>query len=329
MATIPTPLQRDSTKPQVDAKMLCCLEPPRVTSLTPTRAAAVKVGRRTYLAACSAFTRPHLDSFEHDGTLDAIGMTIRGEPAFGRGSIAPRGQNDAFWHNALLNEPPQCDQKLARQGHDHRLASAGGVLSAGSKPLRQGAVLLEHEKSPRKLDHAPPNSSVAGAGKPFLPPFCAALVWRASEPGITRYGPSGNGGGGELVPNERGVKQKTGGRVAGTPNKVTRILKDALLLAAERAGQPQVTYDVDGNIIRIEPGEGGLDGYLLSCALYERRAFMTLLGRVMPLQINMKSEARERVVYESSEQVRRIIVERGLDRLLKDEVVVPMPRRKS
>src|SRR5277367_757076 len=26
--------------------------------------------------------QPHLDSFEHDGTLGAVGMTIRGEPAF-------------------------------------------------------------------------------------------------------------------------------------------------------------------------------------------------------------------------------------------------------
>src|SRR6266849_9261129 len=38
----------------------------------------------------SALARPHLDGFEHDGTLGAIGMTIRGEPAFGRGSIAPQ-----------------------------------------------------------------------------------------------------------------------------------------------------------------------------------------------------------------------------------------------
>ena len=32
----------------------------------------------------SAVARPHLDSFEHDSTFGAIGMTIRGEPAFGR-----------------------------------------------------------------------------------------------------------------------------------------------------------------------------------------------------------------------------------------------------
>jgi hypothetical protein len=43
--------------------------------LTSSRAGAVKVGRRAKLAACSELTRPYLDSFEHDGTLGAIGMT--------------------------------------------------------------------------------------------------------------------------------------------------------------------------------------------------------------------------------------------------------------
>src|SRR5258706_2502885 len=32
----------------------------------------------------------HIDSFEHDRTVGAVGMTIRGEPLSGRGSIAPR-----------------------------------------------------------------------------------------------------------------------------------------------------------------------------------------------------------------------------------------------
>ena len=38
------------------------------TSLESARAGAVKVGRRANLAACSTLPRPHLDSFEHDGT---------------------------------------------------------------------------------------------------------------------------------------------------------------------------------------------------------------------------------------------------------------------
>jgi hypothetical protein len=54
---------------------------PTRASFGPARAGAVKVGRRTNLAACSTLARPHLDSSEHDGTLDADGMTIRGEPA--------------------------------------------------------------------------------------------------------------------------------------------------------------------------------------------------------------------------------------------------------
>ena len=101
-----------------------------------------------------------------------------------------RTQNDAVRYNALPNEPPQSDQKLACQGHDHGLASAAGVLGAGSKPLRQSAVLLEHEQPPRQLNHASSNPSIARTGQPFLPAFPPALVGRASEAGITRYGPS-------------------------------------------------------------------------------------------------------------------------------------------
>jgi len=63
---------------------------PTRASPMSSRAGAVKVGRRTNLAACSALARPYLDSSEHDGTLGAVGMAIRGELAFGRGSIAPQ-----------------------------------------------------------------------------------------------------------------------------------------------------------------------------------------------------------------------------------------------
>src|SRR3984893_3833523 len=63
---------------------------PTRASPMSSRARAVKVGRRTNLAACSALARPYLDSSEHDGTLGVVGMAIRGELAFGRGSIAPQ-----------------------------------------------------------------------------------------------------------------------------------------------------------------------------------------------------------------------------------------------
>ena len=86
---------RKSGKSFVLRQFLCSISKPVSSSrpagsLTSSRAGAVKVGRRANLAACSELARPYLDSFEHDGTLGAIGMTIRGEPACGRGSVAPQ-----------------------------------------------------------------------------------------------------------------------------------------------------------------------------------------------------------------------------------------------
>src|ERR1700751_440457 len=63
---------------------------PTRTSLALARVEAVKVGRRTNLTTGSAVARPHLDSFEHDGTLwcdrddDRRGARLRAR------SIAPQ-----------------------------------------------------------------------------------------------------------------------------------------------------------------------------------------------------------------------------------------------
>lgn len=61
---------------------------------------------------------------------------------------------------------------------------------------------------------------------------------------------------------------KTGGRQAGTPNKTTALLKDAILKAAEQAG-----------------GAEGLVGYLEAQAKASPAAFMSLLGKVLPMQV--------------------------------------------
>lgn len=67
-------------------------------------------------------------------------------------------------------------------------------------------------------------------------------------------------------------RKKTGGRKKGTPNKTTQALKDAILKAAEDVGE-------DGH------GEGGLTGYLRRVATEDVKAFSTLLGKVLPLQV--------------------------------------------
>ena len=60
---------------------------------------------------------------------------------------------------------------------------------------------------------------------------------------------------------------KTGGRRRGVANKTTALLKDAVLQAAEAAGD-----------------KGGMVGFLTTQAKQNPTAFMSLLGRVIPLQ---------------------------------------------
>lgn len=66
--------------------------------------------------------------------------------------------------------------------------------------------------------------------------------------------------------------QKSGGRVKGTPNKTTALLKEAILGAATATGS-------DGK------GRGGLMGYCTFLAKDEPKAFAQLLGKVLPMQV--------------------------------------------
>ena len=59
-------------------------------------------------------------------------------------------------------------------------------------------------------------------------------------------------------------RKKTGGRTPGTPNKVTKELKDMVLTALDRAG--------------------GIN-YLQEQAEANPNAFLTLVGKVLPLSI--------------------------------------------
>jgi hypothetical protein len=64
-------------------------------------------------------------------------------------------------------------------------------------------------------------------------------------------------------------RKKTGGRQKGTPNKQTALLKDAILQAAIKTGG----------------GKDGLVRYLRERAEENPAAFMTLLGKVLPMQV--------------------------------------------
>lgn len=58
------------------------------------------------------------------------------------------------------------------------------------------------------------------------------------------------------------------GRPKGTPNKTTALIKDAIIQAATDAG-----------------GEGGMVGYLTLQAQENPGPFMSLLGKVLPTQV--------------------------------------------
>lgn len=60
------------------------------------------------------------------------------------------------------------------------------------------------------------------------------------------------------------------GRPKGSVNKTTALLKDAILKAAEQAGGG---------------GEEGLVNYLTAQAAESPNAFLSLLGKVLPMQI--------------------------------------------
>lgn len=62
------------------------------------------------------------------------------------------------------------------------------------------------------------------------------------------------------------------GKPKGAVNKTTKVLREAILLAAELTGR-------DGK------GKDGLVGYLRRVAQEDVKAFSSLLGKVLPLQI--------------------------------------------
>lgn len=78
------------------------------------------------------------------------------------------------------------------------------------------------------------------------------------------------------------------GRKAGSPNKTTTALKEAILLAAEDVGEDN-------------SGKGGLRGYLRRVAKEDVKAFSGLLGKVLPLVVGGSGKDGQIVVQLSKE----------------------------
>lgn len=71
------------------------------------------------------------------------------------------------------------------------------------------------------------------------------------------------------------------GRPKGSKNKTTTLLKDAILKAAEAAGDKE-----------------GMVGYLTTQAKENPQSFLPLLGKVLPMQVDGDVDHTHRVVVE-------------------------------
>jgi hypothetical protein len=93
-------------------------------------------------------------------------------------------------------------------------------------------------------------------------------------------------------------RKKTGGRRAGTPNRNTQVLREAVLLAAAAAGS--------------EKGRNGLFLYLKKVAKKQPAIFMPVLGRLLPLQVESQQTSKTEVTYRSFAEIRRELIKRGV-----------------
>lgn len=92
---------------------------------------------------------------------------------------------------------------------------------------------------------------------------------------------------------KKGIRH--GGRQKGTPNRFPGLLKEALIEAAEIAGNKLGPLDKRG------PAVSGLVNYLSQQAIRNPQSFLPLLGRVLPLQI--ESDGKNIVMIEKIEMV--------------------------
>jgi len=82
-----------------------------------------------------------------------------------------------------------------------------------------------------------------------------------------------------------GLDRSKTGRSKGTPNKTTALLKDAILKAAEQAGN--------------KVGQEGLVSYLEHQASENPGPFIALLGKVLPMQVNADINGEVGVIFKT------------------------------
>jgi hypothetical protein len=97
------------------------------------------------------------------------------------------------------------------------------------------------------------------------------------------------------------------GRRAGTPNKMSVAMRDAVVEAIDWAGF--VEWDKKRNEFCKDGREKGLVAFMKFLALYERDKIMPLVLRVLPMHVTASVVNR---AYSTEDEVRALCAERGI-----------------
>ena len=102
-----------------------------------------------------------------------------------------------------------------------------------------------------------------------------------------------------FIERQKSSGGRLGGREKGTPNKMTRLLKEAIPEALERLGS-------DGK------GKDGIVGFLMVAARKETAAYLRLLDRLLPYQITGHDGEAMKIKYTNKVEIVARLKERGL-----------------
>jgi hypothetical protein len=96
-----------------------------------------------------------------------------------------------------------------------------------------------------------------------------------------------------------------GGRPKGSQNKITQTFRDLMLQAAHEVGDSKEVG---------KDGQGGVLAYLKVSAVKERKTFLMLMGRILPMKINAEvKQIKERMtIHEAVADLKAL----GLDEML-------------
>src|SRR5215212_9788418 len=147
----------------------------------------------------------------------------------------------AYLQNASRRILPKCNQQLARQGDDHRLAeTTARALDPRAEPQGQRGLRLMPQPQPGNLDHDRSQPGITGLGDALVPMDRSALPRRGGQSGI----------GGNLLSvverAEQAFRPERGGRLGSNASQCQQQSRWRWHAGARlRLGQPGIPLGFD------------------------------------------------------------------------------------